>query len=179
MYTLRSTLLPTRYDAIVSYGHANMIRRQVVDICRELMKDEAKFNQLGDRGWVVLSLAEAYQGLDRKSDEAGLAAQIESLASLFGKDTYGQQRQRLQDAIDKFHKLVRPEELQTPLPTTIPAFGRGTAAANEPPQLQGVAAAAMAVVRPAGPGQPITIDPGILPGRTVRSIEVSCKVEYD
>lgn len=179
MHTLRSTLLPTRYDAIVSYGHANMIRRQVVDICRDLMKDDAKFSQLGDRGWVVLSLAEAYQGLDRKSDEAALASQIASLASLFGKDTYGQQRQRLQEAIDKFHKLVRPEELQTPLQATVSALGRGGAAANEPPPVQGVAAAAMSVVRPAGPGQPITIDPSLLPGRTVKSIEVTCKVEYD
>lgn len=176
MHTLRSTLLPTRYDAIVSYGHANMIRRQVVDICRDLMKDDAKFNQLGDRGWIVLSLAEAYQGLERRADEEALAGQIASLASLFGKDTYGQQRQRLQEAMDRFQRLVRPDELQTPLQATIPAFGTATAPVPAPAPAE---PAVVPVVRPAGAGQPITIDPGILPGRSVKSITVRCKVEYD
>ena len=39
MYTIRANLLPDRFDAIVSYGHANIIRKNVVEICTELIED--------------------------------------------------------------------------------------------------------------------------------------------
>jgi hypothetical protein len=164
MYTLRSTLLADRFEAIVSYGHANMIRRQVVEICRDLMKDDAAFAARGDRGWIVLSLAEAWQGLGNKSEEEQLGPQIASLASLFGKDTYSQQRARLQLEMDKFQQQVRPDALNAPPP----------AAAATP-----AATPAAPVVRQAGSGQSITIDANLAPGRTIKSVDVSCRIEYD
>lgn len=178
MYTLRSTLLSDRFEAIVSHGHANMIRRQVVTICRELMRDERAFNARTDRGWVVLSLAEAWQGLGNLAEEAQLAPLIAGMASLFGKDTHDQQRARLQAAIDDFNRRVRPDELRS---APAPAAPDAPAAPAAPAAAASAAAAAapgQALVHHAGPGLPITIEPRLLPGRTVKSIEVSCKVEY-
>ena len=40
VHTLKANLLPDRFDAIVSYGHANIIRQNVVEMCTELIDDE-------------------------------------------------------------------------------------------------------------------------------------------
>jgi hypothetical protein len=64
MLTQRANLLTDRFDAIVSYGHANMIRQNVLRICNELIDDEEAFAQRGDKQWVYMTLAEAYQGLE-------------------------------------------------------------------------------------------------------------------
>lgn len=167
MYTLRSTLLANRVEAIVSHGHANMVRRQVVEICLELMRDPAAFNARGDKDWVVLTLAEAYQGLGRQAEVDRLAAPMANTANVFNQSTYREQRDKLQVLIDKYNRQVRPDDLQAA--PAAPTTAAVTAAASAP----------VSFARATGAGQPITIDPPILPGRTVKSIEVTCKVEYD
>ncbi|MBL8351633.1 MAG: DUF4071 domain-containing protein [Burkholderiaceae bacterium] len=162
MYNLRANLIDDRFEAIVNYGHANMIRRLVVEICEELIADEAAFANRGDQEWVYLTLAEAFHGLGRNADEVRLAPKIELVASAFGKETYTQQRAKLQAAIDQFRQRVRPDELS--------AAPSGAAAAETP--------AATPAAQAAGDRHPITIDADIAPGRQVRSIEVSCKIEY-
>ena len=62
MYTMRSLLLEDRFDAIVSYGHANMIRRKVGEICTEIIDDEEEFHKRGDQQWVLMTLGEVYPG---------------------------------------------------------------------------------------------------------------------
>ncbi|MDH3287818.1 MAG: DUF4071 domain-containing protein [Betaproteobacteria bacterium] len=111
MYTQRANLLPDRFDAIVSYGHANMIRLKVVEICKELIEDEASFASRGDKQWVYMTLAEAYQGLGRTSDEERLGRKIESVATEFGKGSYLGQKAKLKAAIEEFERKVRPDEL--------------------------------------------------------------------
>ena len=111
MYTLRANLLPDRFDAIVSYGHANIIRQNVVEICTELIEDEESFASRGDKEWVYTTLAEAYQGLDQTSDEARLERKIDGEASEFAKATYQEQKAKLGKAMDEFKRRVRPEEL--------------------------------------------------------------------
>lgn len=175
MHTLRSTLLDSRFEAIVAYGHANMVRRRVAEICDELMQDPAAFAARGDKVWVLLTLAEASLGLGDTAAEARLAGRADSMASAFDKQSYARQRGLLLAAMDTFRLRVRPEELDGPGGAAPPA---GPAAAMPPtgPAMQPAGAAAL---QRTGSGQPITIDPAILPGRTVRSIEVTCKVEYD
>ena len=160
MYNLQAQLQTSRFDAIVSYGHANLIRQRVAEICEDLIKDEAAFAQRGDQEWVYLSLAEAYQGLGRDADEARLAQTIQRVASPFGLQTYQQQRTKLQAAMDSFAQQVRPDSL------------------DHPP---GAIAPSPAPPCPAGANdghRPISIDANILPGRQIRSIEVNCKIEY-
>ena len=111
MYTQSANLLSDRFDAIVSYGHANMIRQHVVEICQELIEDEEAFASRGDKQWVYMTLAEAYQGLGRTSDEERLGRKIESEATEFGKSSYLEQKAKLKEAIDEFERRVRPAEL--------------------------------------------------------------------
>lgn len=174
MYTLRANLADDRFEAIVNHGHANMIRRLVVEICEELIADEAAFARRGDQEWVYLTLAEAYHGLGRNADELRLAPQIERVASAFGKSTYQEQRSKLQAAMDSFRLQVRPEELNAPAPSAAAAPAPGP----EAPVATGPAPATRAAVPGASGLRPITIDADIVPGRQVKSIEVSCRIDY-
>jgi tetratricopeptide (TPR) repeat protein len=123
MYTQRANLLPDRFDAIVSYGHANMIRQQVAEICNELIEDEESFASRGDRQWVYMTLGEAYQGLGRTADEERVGRKIEREATEFGKDSYLWQKEKLEAAMAEFERRVSPEQLD---------FSPGTQAAAIP-----------------------------------------------
>lgn len=171
MYTQRANLLDDRFEAIVSFGHANMIRRHVVEICQELIEDEAAFANRGDQEWVYLTLAEAFHGLGQTADEARLGPMIDSVASEFGKRSRLEQKAKLQQAIDEFEQRIRPSELKAG-----PAAA-GTAAAASAPAAAGQLPRAAGAVSTTGL-HPITIDADIAPGRQVKSIEVNCKIEY-
>lgn len=187
MYTQRANLLPDRFDAIVSYGHANMIRRHVVEICRDLIDDEKGFASRGDPEWVYLSLAEAFHGLGRTADEDRLGPTIDNLASEFGKRSRLEQRAKLQRAIDEFNLRIRPDELHaspaaatagpkpatsTPAAPTVPA-----PAASQAPLAQRAVAALNPATDPTG-RRTISVDADIEPGKAVKSIKVVCKIEY-
>ena len=169
MYNQRANLQTDRFEAIVNYGHANKIRQQVAEICRALIQDEANFAKRGDAEWVYLSLAEAYQGLGQAADEAMLARTIQGVASDFGKASHAQQRAKLQGLMDEFKQRYRPDELGAAPAGRAAAGAAAVQAHSDTP-----------VLRPAGAGgsHPITIDADIAPGRQVKSIEISCKIEY-
>ena len=172
MYTQRANLLTNRFDAIVSYGHANMIRQNVVRICNELIDDEEAFAQRGDKQWVYMTLAEAYQGLGLTSDEQRLAPRIEAVATEFGKQSYLQQKVKLTQGMAEFTRRIRPDERSAQ-----PVVGDGeqtdSDAATQPLSTN-------QQFRPGvSPGaHPIIIDANIEPGKSIKSIEVNCKIEY-
>jgi hypothetical protein len=175
MYTQRANLLTDRFDAIVSYGHANMIRQNVVRICNDLIGEEEAFAQRGDKQWVYMTLGEAYQGLGLTSDEQRLAPKIEALATTFGKQSYLQQKAKLAQGIEEFIRRVRPDELS------------GKAVSGEAGQTEhspsGVATQPLTTTQQFRPGvspgaHPIIIDANIEPGKSIKSIEVNCKIEY-
>jgi tetratricopeptide (TPR) repeat protein len=172
MYTQRANLLTDRFDAIVSYGHANMIRQCVVRICNELIDDEAAFGQRGDKQWVYMTLAESYQGLGLTSDEQRLASRIEAVATAFGKQSYLQQKAKLAQGMFEFMRRVRPDELNVK-----PVVGDGDQADSA------VATQPLTTTQQFRPGvspgaHPIVIDANIEPGKSIKSIEVNCKIEY-
>jgi hypothetical protein len=172
MYTQRANLLTDRFDSIVSYGHANMIRQNVVRICMELIDDEEGFAQRGDKQWIYMTLAEAYQGLGLTSDEDRLASRIETEATEFGKQSYLQQKVKLAQAMDEFILRVRPDELSEK-PVASDAGQADSAVASEP----------LATTQQFRPGvssgaHPIIIDANIEHGKSIKSIEVNCKIEY-
>jgi hypothetical protein len=173
MYTQRANLLTDRFDTIVSYGHANMIRQSVVRICNELIDDEAAFAQRGDKQWVYMTLAEAYQGLGLTSDEQRFAPRIEAVATEFGKQSYLQQKAKLAQGMEEFMRRVRPDELNAK-----PVVGDGEQADSA------VATQPLTTSQQFRPGvspgaHPIIIDANIEPGKSIKSIEVNCKIEYD
>ena len=171
MYSQRALLLSSRFDAIVSFGHANMIRRRVAGICEQLIADEAGFARRGDQEWVYMSLAEAYQGLGQTEDGARLAPKIERVASDFGKQTYDEQKAKLQHLIDTFQRRVRPEDLSEQ-PAGVPTDGPNASPTASPTDTPPVRPALTAGRRP------ITIDADIAPGKQIKSIELSCKIDY-
>jgi hypothetical protein len=172
MYTQRANLLTDRFDTIVSYGHANMIRQSVVRICNELIDDEAAFAQRGDKQWVYMTIAEAYQGLGLTSDEQRLTPRIEAVATAFGRQSYLQQKAKLAQGMFEFMRRVRPDELNVK-----PVVGIG-----EKAELA-VATQSLITTQQFRPGvspgaYPIVIDANIEPGKSIKSIEVNCKIEY-
>jgi tetratricopeptide (TPR) repeat protein len=176
MYTQRANLLPDRFDAIVSYGHANMIRQHVVEICQGLIEDEKAFASRGDKEWVYTTLAEAYQGLGRTADEQRLEPKIDSEASEFAKAAYQEQKAKLAAAMDEFERRVRPDELNA------------QTAASAPPQVSDTVEAESSGEHPtttqvfhppvSSARNPIMIDADIVRGKPIKSIEVNCKIEY-
>ncbi|HJY82053.1 MAG TPA: tetratricopeptide repeat-containing protein [Candidatus Binatia bacterium] len=175
MYTQRANrLLPDRFGAIVSYGHANMIRQHVVEICKELIDDEEAFASRGDKEWVYMTLAEAYQGLGRTGEE-WLGRKIESEATKFGKASYLEQKDKLEKAIDEFKRKVRPEELS--------AESAADGAPLATPAVEAKSGESLTTTQQFRPAvssstNPITIDADIGRGKPIKSIEVNCKIEY-
>jgi hypothetical protein len=174
MYMQKANLLTDRFDAIVSYGHANMIRQNVVGICNELIGDEAAFAQRGDKQWVYMTLAEAYQGLELTSDQQRLAPKIEGVATAFGKQSYLQQKAKLAQGMEEFTRRVRPDELSAKRVAgeTGQAGQADSAVATQP-------LTTSQQFRPGvSPGaHPIIIDANIEPEKSIKSIEVNCKIE--
>lgn len=162
MYTTRANLLGDPFDSVVSYGHGNLIRKKVAEICLEMIEDTESFQDRGDKQWVLMSLAEAYQGMGRHDDAERLMPKIEAVATEFGMSSFLEQKEKLAKAMAEFQGRV-PVDL-----------GAQAAAAPAP------AAPAKTTVRGSATlGQgPISISPELLEGKPVRSIEVSCKIEY-
>lgn len=163
-----------------------MIRRKVGEICTEIIDDEEEFHKRGDQQWVLMTLGEVYQGLGQSADEKRLERHIQEVADDFGMDSYMGQKKKLGDAIAEFHERVRPEEL-----SAAPGVSRPTGEAEEaaPPRKQKeTGAAAPSVTRArlveTGPratalgGKAITVDAD-LADKPIKSIEVTCKIEYD
>jgi len=165
MYTMRANLMDDDpFEAVVSYGHGNMIRKKVAEICEEMTADTAGFQARGDKQWVLMTLAEAYQGMGRAEDAERLMPKIKAEATEFGMSSFLEQKEKLAAAMAQFQGRV-PAEL-------LSQAARATA--------QAAPARASTTVRgAAAPGQgPISISPELLEGKAVRSIEVSCKIEY-
>jgi len=175
MYTQRANLLTDRLDAIVSYGHANMIRQNVAEICKEQIEDEESFANRGDKQWVYMSLAEAYQGLGRTSDEERLGLKIESEATEFGKSAYLEQKAKLEDAMNTFKRQVRPDELSAESAAgATPQVTEAVEAKRREPSTT------TQQFRPpvSSSANPIIIDADLARGKPITSIEVNCKIEY-
>jgi hypothetical protein len=172
MYTIRSLLLEDRFEAIVSFGHANMIRRKVGEICREIIDDE-EFHSRADKQWVLMTLAEVHQGLGQSADEDRLARRIEAEADAFGMDSYTSQKEKLAAAIEQFHAKVGTDELgAVAVERASPEKGAKTQEATVAELVAtGRRAAALS-------GRPITIDAD-LADRPIKAVEIHCKIEYD
>lgn len=162
MHTLRANKLDDTFDSVVSYGHGNLIRQRVAEICLEVMEDTESFEARDDKDkqWILMSLAEAYQGMGRTEDAERLLPKIQAVATEFGMSSFLEQKEKLAKAIAEFKSRV---------PAALFSGGAGAAPATEATVVRDAAAL--------GQG-PISISPELLGGRPVRSIEVSCKIEY-
>ena len=177
MYTVRANLMEGDFEAIVSFGHGNMIRKKVAQICVDLIEDDAAFQQRGDKEWVYMTLAEAYQGMRDEKGEARLSTKIESEASDFGKDAYLSQKEKLRAAIAEFDERMQGRGRPT---------GMAGAEPSRPASASGAPATSALVthVNAPPPGSAserrvLTIDADVARDRTIRSVELNCRIEYE
>ena len=129
----------------------------------------------GDRQWVYMSLAEAYQGLGRTADEQRLVRKIEAEATEFGMSSYMEQKAKLAAAMTGFEGRVRPDALRTE--TAVRDAPQGQAAGEAKSEQPSVTTQRFRPSVSSG-ANPITIDADIMRGKAVKSIEVTCKIEY-
>ena len=102
MYTVKANLVDNQFDAVVNYGHANIIRRKVADICRGLI-DSKEFSDRGDRKWVYQTLAQAYLGLGQQQKVEVLLPEIQAMSEgTFDLSTFMNQNEKLVAAINEF-----------------------------------------------------------------------------
>ena len=178
MYTVKAAEFAEEdetFDAIVYYGHANLIRKKVADICLKLVNSES-FASRGDKEWVYLTLYEAYFGRG-ENEEAEKYIPFIDKASDFARDSFQDQKAKLTKLMDRFKSKVpdfggdganvpAPEPPKTDLPAPI-----------EEPLPPAPAAAAPTVQH--APGEALSIDLGPHRDKPVKSIEISCKVEFE
>jgi len=173
MHTLKASRVTDVIEATVSYGYANMLRRKIVDICTNLLEGEA--GKTDEKQWINATLAEAHLGLGNAAEQRRLERKLEAEASDFAKHAYHTQKKKLVAAIAAFDRtaavervlsVVRAEDDDAASPPTARAL---TSSAIPPKSFakEGI-----------GAGQ-ITITPEIEPGRTIRSVEVTYKIEYE
>ena len=187
MYTMKANFEEDRFQAIVYYGHANMIRKKVAEIVQEIIDDEENFGKMPDseKQWVYMTQAEAYQGMGQDKDAQRLAKVIDKVATDFGRGSFEGQQKKLQEAIDEFNRRVRPEELSSPAGAPAPATApEAETAVSAPTATETVEAAPQVMetrvaTEPALYGQgAIVVDADIVKGKPIKSVEVNCKIEY-
>ena len=181
MYTMKANFEQDRFQAIVYYGHANMIRVKVAEIVQELIDDEENFAKMPDseKQWVYMTQAEAFQGMGKEQDAQRLAKQIEKVATDFGLDSFKGQQAKLQTAIDEFNRRIRPADLASPAAATQEAAAAAELTETAAPEPATKVMETRIATEPAVYGQgAIVVDADIVKGKPIKSVEINCKIEY-
>ena len=171
MYTLKANLVDDEFDAIVCYGRAKMIRQKVAEICLDLV-DQEGFENRGDCEWVYQTLAQAYLGMEQEDKVREILPKIEAFSKgTFDMTTFRDQNQKLIEAMEEFKRRY-------------PIAGKSAAPAETPEEPATAQSTAITVTGPTKPevshqpGGPISIGLGSHQDKPVKSIEVTCKVEF-
>ena len=174
LYTIRATLQEDSFDAIVDYGHANIIRRKVADICLALIESE-NFNSRGDKEWVYQTLAQAYLGMDQEAEAEKLFPKIEELSKgAFDMHTFKEQNQKLVDAMEQFKNARHLSDGQ---PVTPPQASQAQKIEEATGDEKEADSTSVTKVYHSS-GKPITIAIDENQGKAIKSIEVHCKIDY-
>ena len=167
MHTLRAVHVEDGFEATVSYGYANMLRRKIVALCQEQIADPEA--QGGGLTWVYATLAEAYLGLGDTGEVAHVERKMKQDAQPFAIESYEAQKARLETAMADF-------AARTDIATTVSGSAEARRPAERTPDTP---ATSVTDAREYGASGRITIVPDIEPGRDPRSVEITCKITYD
>ncbi len=172
MYTTDAARLAEegdRFNAIVNYGHANIIRSKVAEICEDLTRDTTAFAGRDDKEWVYQTLAQAYLGLGDADKLEEVIPEIDKHSKgSFDLTTFRNQNAELIEAMETFERLVG---------TTVTAPADRAAGAEPAGEaLPAVPGTTTTTVASPATGQTIGMDLGPLAGRKVKSVEV--RVEF-
>ncbi len=117
MYTVDAANLAERGDrfgAIVSHGHANIIRSKVAAICEAIIADDSTFERRSDQVWVYQALWEAYFGMGEAAKAEALEPDIHRVAADWAIDSWEANRERLGEALATFARLIEPGAAAAP-----------------------------------------------------------------
>ncbi len=171
LYTLKALQTEDDFDAIVYYGHGNLIRERVADVCLRLMGSDSYAGR-GDKEWVVQTLAQAYLGMGKEARAQALMPTIAELSrGSFDMDTFRRQNQQLIDAMRSFAERVRiptADSEESPPVTTSKSESVELASSE-------AESSSTTVVRRSG--QPIVIDLGDNNRRKLRKLRIG--IEFD
>lgn len=99
--TIKSSIARTKNDAISFFIQSNMIRKEIVIICKNLINDKS-FKERGDKVWVYQTLAQAYLGLNKKTELSKVISQINQLSNAkFDLVTFKEQNKKLIELMTK------------------------------------------------------------------------------
>jgi tetratricopeptide (TPR) repeat protein len=173
LYTLKALQTDDDFDAIVYYGHGNLIRERVADVCLKMMESES-FEGRGDKEWVVQTLAQAYLGMGKDARAEALMPKLAELSKgAFDMDTFKRQNQQLVDGMQAFAARVRiPSADSEVLPPVAAPVEKVVEVVSEE-----AVPTSPVVTRRAG--QPIVIDLGENNGRKLRKLRIDCRIEFD
>ena len=104
LFTLKASIDEDNFEAFANFGNGQRIRRNVIKICDKIIKSKI-WDERDDKQWVLLSLAEAYFGLDNMNEvEATLGKVKEHLKGEFSSDSFYEQQKKLKEAIELFRE---------------------------------------------------------------------------
>ncbi|MEM7351453.1 MAG: TRAFs-binding domain-containing protein [Acidobacteriota bacterium] len=195
MYTMKANLEDNHREAVVFYGHGNLIRQRVAEICQELADDQEAFSKRDDQQWVLMTLAEAHLGMENLKAVERLEPKIEAVipdGDTFSMDSYRTQQEKLRAAIAEFYAkhpvgVLNPQQPVIDAPpaaaapaAAAPASDKTTTAADAATSAPSPAAAEWRSGSEAASGSGVFVgDPKhILPGKPIRSVQVKYKIEY-
>jgi tetratricopeptide (TPR) repeat protein len=105
--TIKSSVERRKNEAISFFIQANMIREQIVLICKDIIKQK-NFKDRGDKVWVYQTLAQAYLGLGKRSEIKKLLPTIVLLSKgTFDKQTFFNQNKNLIECISTIRKKYK------------------------------------------------------------------------
>lgn len=104
LLTLKASLQTDNLEAISYFRQSQRIREEIVSICKALIEDK-NFNDRDDKEWVYQSLAQAYLGLNKKTELNKTIKIINQLSKgQFDIDTFNIHNKKLIGYLDTLRK---------------------------------------------------------------------------
>lgn len=104
LFNLKADIEDDRFEAFANFGNAIRIRKKVVEICEQII-DSKGWADRDDKQWVLLSLAEAFLGLDDMEGEGSIIRRIKDISDeRFSLDSYNTQKDKLLVLINGFKR---------------------------------------------------------------------------
>lgn len=105
--TLKASLTPDKIESIGYFAHSNLVRQQVVEVCKNLIAQH-DFEDRKDKNWVYLTMAEGYLGLGKDNAIDELMPDIQKYSEgNFDRATFNEQTGKLRSLLETVnHKIA-------------------------------------------------------------------------
>jgi hypothetical protein len=105
LFNCRAVTQEEKFEAIADFGNARSIRRQIIEMCKKIMAMKSWNDRDGDdKGWIYLTLAEAYFGINEFDMEKETLQKGASFFKPFHESSYNNQKTKLANLIQIFNE---------------------------------------------------------------------------